>query len=412
MKELNKISAIILLLGGLLFLASFESNAQSRSELEKQRGKLMEEIKLTQQMLEQTRQTRTESLQELETLNRQIQIREELMQNISRDLNLLDDKSEEINKVISSLERDLESIREEYAQLIIFAYRNRSSLNQIMYIFAAEDFNKSISRARYIREITDFRKKQAGLIEDTRLSLNKRVEEISEVRAEKSDLLQQENQQKQQLSNERNQHDRLVNQLRTQERELQREINQKQQTAERLNKAIEDIIKREIEEARRRAAEAQQRQDGNVLSLTPEAARLSADFASNMGKLPWPVQRGVVTSSFGTHPHPVLRGVQITNNGINIRTEENAEVRALFNGRISSVIYNPSFQNAIIVRHGEYFTVYSNLREVFVKSGQEIRTGERLGIVYTDSSEDKTEIHLEIWQGTKKLNPALWLLSQ
>ncbi|TVR78620.1 MAG: peptidase M23 [Chitinophagaceae bacterium] len=412
MKELNKISAIILLLGGLLFLASFESNAQSRSELEKQRGKLMEEIKLTQQMLEQTRQTRTESLQELETLNRQIQIREELMQNISRDLNLLDDKSEEINKVISSLERDLESIREEYAQLIVFAYRNRSSLNQIMYIFAAEDFNKSISRARYIREITDFRKKQAGLIEDTRLSLNKRVEEISEVRAEKSDLLQQENQQKQQLSNERNQHDRLVNQLRTQERELQREINQKQQTAERLNKAIEDIIKREIEEARRRAAEAQQRQDGNVLSLTPEAARLSADFASNMGKLPWPVQRGVVTSSFGTHPHPVLRGVQITNNGINIRTEENAEVRALFNGRISSVIYNPSFQNAIIVRHGEYFTVYSNLREVFVKSGQEIRTGERLGIVYTDSSEDKTEIHLEIWQGTKKLNPALWLLSQ
>lgn len=402
---------VILLVCFQAFIPLQDAFAQSRAELEQQRKQLREEIKYTQQMLERTRRTRTESLEELETLQRQIQIREELIKNIHRDLQMLENQIEELNDVVSALERDLEGIREEYARLVVHAYRNRSSLNTLMYVFAADNFNAAFQRARYIREISGFRQKQAKMIQETQRSLSTRIEKINTSRAEKEELLSEQTSQNAELNRERNRQDNLVRQLRTEERKLQQKIVQKEKATEQLNKAIEEIIKREIEEARRRA-ERERREGENVLNLTPEAAQLSADFNSNMGKLPWPVERGVITSSFGTHNHPVLPGVRITNNGINIRTEPNSRVRALFNGTVASVIFNPSFQHAVLIRHGEYFTVYSQLEEVFVRSGQEVSTRQDIGLVYTDESDQKTEVHLEIWQGTKKLNPALWLYNQ
>ncbi len=187
--------------------------------------------------------------------------------------------------------------------------------------------------------------------------------------------------------------------LKEKERELVAEIEQKKETARELKKTIEDLIKKQMEAAK----------EEGKLSLTPEASKLSANFKKNKGKLPWPVDKGVITSSFGKHPHPVLERVEVKNNGVDIKSNKGASVRAVFSGKVKNVMYNPSFHRAVMIQHGNYFTVYSNLSEVFVEAGQEVGTKQSIGKVYYNEDKGKAQIHLEVWKGTETLNPQEWL---
>ena len=393
-----------------LILMVFLLSGQDREELEKERKKLLTDIDFTRKLLDKTSEDKKLSIDQLETLKRQIGLREKMINNIAEDIDVLSSGIDETNDIISALERDLEELKSSYAKMLYSIYKNRSSINELVFLFSSKSFNDALKRARYIQQYSQFRKRQAELIEETKLALTNKTSEQQKKRSRKEKLLEEEQEQRNQLESERRQKDKMIATLQQQEKKLRKEIEQKQEDAEKLNDKIQQIIEREIAAAKKEATEAEKK--GNVLALAPEYAKLSADFSANQGKLPWPVDRGIISSTFGEHQHPVLKYVKTVNNGVDIKTYDNAKVRAVFAGTVISVVYNPSFQRAIIVRHGDYFTVYSNLREVYVKSGDDVSIKQVIGAVFTDDREGKSDVHFEVWKGTQKLNPALWIYSQ
>ncbi len=388
-----------------LFL-SLSVLGQQKSELEAKRKKLLKDIELTTKMLKDTKSKKRSSLNELSTLEEQIRIREELIRNISAQITLLNGQIKETNAVIASLEADLKALKDEYAKMIYYTYKHQSSYSKLLFLFSAESFNDAYQRVKYMRRYAEFRKKQADLISITRDRLNDKIQVLQSKKVQKQKLLITEEEQRHVLNSERLTKSLVLSDLKAKEKNLRVGLKTQQKNADRLNKAIEDIIKRELADARRRAEEARKKGE---LASTPEAAALSANFQSNKGKLPWPVERGFISREFGEQSHPVLKSVKIRNNGVDIKTNKGAQARALFEGVVANIVYNPGFHKAIIVRHGEFFTVYSNLAEALVKPGDKVQTKQPIGIVYTDEEVEKTEMHLEIWKGTTKLDPQYWI---
>ncbi len=214
--------------------------------------------------------------------------------------------------------------------------------------------------------------------------------------------------QRNQLSNEKSQKDELVDDLLKKERKLAREMKKAQEDAVALSKKIEEIIKKEIEEAKRLAALNAKKNAGSTVDM-----KLSSKFVENKGRLPSPVDEGTITRQFGKYPHPVYGSkVMINNTGVDIRTKEKSPVRAIFDGEVRAVSFSPIYQNVVLIKHGDYFTVYSKLNTVDVKTGDKVVSGQAIGTVYTDAEKSTTEVHFEVWQGTNKLNPALWIYAQ
>jgi septal ring factor EnvC (AmiA/AmiB activator) len=389
---------------------------QEKQKLEKERQKLLKDIELTKKLLEKTSATKKQSLHQLETLQKQIEIRQKVIANITREVKLISREIEEKQEVVNALQNDLNELKKRYADMVVNAYKNKTALNEIVFIFSAHDFNDAFQRLKLIQTLNQFRKRQAELIEETRKELDASIDELKKKKAERLKLLNAEVVQKTELNQEKAQQSNLVQDLKKKEGTLAKHIKQKQADAEKLNKKIQDIIKKEIEAARKKAeAEAKAKNkpvpSSNVspLAMTPEAAKLSSEFTANQGKLPWPVEKGFISMGFGQQQHPVVKSVVINNNGIDIKTEKEAKVRAVFEGTVTSIISLPGMQRAVMVRHGEFFTLYTNLKEVFVKAGQKISLKDELGVIYTNEEDAKTELHFEIWKGTQTLNPAGWL---
>jgi septal ring factor EnvC (AmiA/AmiB activator) len=245
---------------------------------------------------------------------------------------------------------------------------------------------------------------QAGLIESTRIELDEQIASLKEKREGRRNLLKEQETEKKKLNTEKTEKDKLVKSLSKQEKTIKGNIDKKKKEQEQLKKQISDLIKKAIDAEKKSGGTG-----GSSPGLTPESKALSASFAANMGKLPWPVEKGEVYESFGEHPHPILENVKTKNNGMDIRTTANATVRSAFKGTVVSVLSNPGYHKAVLIKHGEYFTVYSNLSLVKVKANQEVDTKQSIGSAFTDSQTGLTTVHFEVWKGTQLLNPASWL---
>ncbi len=383
--------------------------AQSKSDLEKKKAQLRNEIEVANKILEDTRRNKNVSLNQLIALNKKISSRTELIQTIQREIRLLQAQIDQTTDGINSLESDLKILKEEYAKIIYFAYKNKNASQRIMFLFSAKDFNQAYKRLRYLQQYSEYRKTQKELIEKTQKNLSDKRADLELKKNDKTTLLSSMESEKQHLSLEKSEQTNVVNGLQKKEKELKAQLAEKQKAEARLNKAIEDIIRKEIEAARKKAAKEGKAPVKEGFALTPEAQKLSDDFASNKGKLPWPVEQGVITETFGVHPHPVLKGIETNNNGIDIGTNQGAVVRALFDGEVSGIIVIPGAGKAVLLRHGEYLSVYSNLADVMVHSGQKILTKQSLGTVLTRDEDSKTEMNLQIWKSTVKMNPETWL---
>jgi len=365
----------------LLFFCS-PAFSQSRSELEKQKSKLKEELEYKSLLLGETQASKKKSINQLALLDNKIRQRETLIQTIRQEIGLINQKISETQSIIQALEADLKVLKEEYAKMVFFAYKNRSGYDRLMFIFASEDFNQAYKRIKYLQQYSRFRKRQAEIILITQSELERKTRELQSRRAEKDKLLQSQEDEKNYLAQEKGQKKTLVASLSEKEKELKDEIEKKRKEAEKKS--------------------------GNF-GLTPEAQALSNDFKNNQSKLPWPVSKGVITDRFGEHPHPVLRGIKIQNNGIDISTNKGETARAVFAGEVSSVIVIPGAGKAVLVRHGEYLTVYSNLQEVYVQKGDKVEIKQNLGVVLTDPDKNETKVHFEIWQGKTTLDPSSWI---
>lgn len=406
MSKCSKYIIYPLLLMGALFIG-VTVNAQSKKELEDKKKKLQKEISLTNKLLNETKKNKELSLDELLKLKSKINARQGLISALNSEVRLYNNQIKQNIEVIASLEEDLKKLKSEYAKMIYYAYLHKNSYDKIMFIFASNSFNQAYKRLKYLQQYSEFRKNQANSIVKTQEELKLKITELDQAKQEKIALLSLEEQEKQKLAVEQVEKENVVKKLQGKEQQLKQDLAKKQEAASKLQKAIQKIIEEEIRKAREAAKKAGNTSKG--FPMTPEALKLSNSFAANKGKLPWPVLEGVITDRFGKHPHPVLTGIVINNNGIDISTTKGAIARAIFEGEVSSVAIIPGEGKVVMIRHGEYLSVYSYMTDVFVKKGDKIDTKQHLGTLVSEPGKSKTDVHLEIWKGMTKLNPEYWI---
>jgi septal ring factor EnvC (AmiA/AmiB activator) len=400
--------AIILFL--LILSAAGAFSQKDRAKLEQDKKKVEEEIEYTNKLLDQTRQTRQNSLNEVVILNKKIGKREELISTINSEVRLVESRMAQAQDSINLLEKDLQALKDEYAKMIYYAYKNKNLYDRLIFIFASEDFNQAYQRLKYFQQYNDYRKQQALLIQIKQKRLEIKIEDLAAIREQKNNLLTGEERQRQELTREREEKNKSVQALSKKEKELQKTLKEKEAAARKLQQAIQDIIAEEIRLANERASKygAPLLKTG-LFTLTPEEKILSDDFQKNRGALPWPLEQGIISSTFGEHPHPVLKNVMTRNNGIDMLTEEGAEARAVFSGVVTRVMNVPNNNNVVIIRHGEFLSVYSNLDQVYVKIGEKVKVKQKIGRVFTNRQDSKTELHFEVWQSKTLLDPEEWL---
>ncbi len=378
------------------------SLAQTKDELEKQRKEAQEIIEKTTILLQQTSHTRSSSLDRLNLVNRRLQIRQNLINSIQLEIKTIDNSLFDRQNRIIVLNNELEESRISYANLIRIAYKHRFAHHRLMFILSADDFNQGYRRLKYLQQYGHSRQKQIKRIGELTNSIILEIEKLEKEKIEKIVLLEQQRNETNLLDNEKRIQSSLVQDLRKKETELKREIDRQKQISQSLQRAIEELFSEDSKVIAER----------RIYELTPEEKLISSEFQRNKGVLPWPIERGFVTGYFGEHPHPVLRGIKIQNNGIDISTIENAEVRALFDGIVRQVITVPGANNVVLVRHGNYLTVYANLSHVYVRNGDKVSTKQLIGRVFTDNEEKSSTLHLEIWEENIKLDPMIWLSRQ
>lgn len=404
MKKIIFILVIVLCHGAAAFAQ------KDRAKLEQDKKKVEEEIEYTNKLLEQTRENRKSSLNEVVILNKKIGQREKLISTISSEVQVVDYQLTLAQDSINLLEKDLQSLKDEYAKMIYYAYKNKNLYDRLIFIFSSEDFNQAYQRLKYFEYYNEYRHQQALLIQIKQKRLEIKMEELALIKGEKNQLLSTEQRQREQLTVEREEKNKSVQSLSKKEKELQKTLKEKEAAAKKLQNAIQEIIAEEIRLANERASKT-----GGVslksglFALTPEEKIISDNFLSNKAKLPWPVEKGIISSTYGEHPHPVLKNVKTRNNGIDLLTEPGSTARAIFSGVVTRVMNVPNNNNVVIIRHGEFLSVYSNLDKVSVKIGEKVSTKQQIGTVFTNSADSKTELHFELWQSKTLLNPEDWL---
>jgi septal ring factor EnvC (AmiA/AmiB activator) len=384
--------------------------AQSKQELQEKKKQLQEEINYTNKLLEQTARTKSTSLNQLRQINKQINSREALIATMESEIELLEDSILAHQKNLDSLENQLDKLKDEYAAMILSAYRNRSAYDRFMFLFSSENFNQAFKRLKYFQQYAQFRQAQAEAISNTQEGIDQQITTLTAIKKSKEGLLQARLNEKEKLNRERSSQEEVVQSLKGKEQSLKKQLVDKKAAAEKVNKAIERIIEEEIRKAREAAKAAGSSSAG--FPMTPEARELSNSFAANRGKLPWPVGEGVVIGQFGEHPHPTLKGVKVQNNGVDISTAKGNTARSVFAGKVSKVFIIPGEGKCVLIQHGEYFTLYSYFKEVFVTTGQEVDTKQNLGLLISEDDESSSTMHFEIWKLKNKLDPEDWIFNK
>lgn len=391
--------------------------AQDRNELEERKAKINKEIEMLNANIRKMSSDKTVTLRQLQALNAELRLREQKIKMINSEIDLLDKKISEKEAVVSNLQTQLEQLRKEYARTIRLAYRNKSAYTRMMYIFSANDFNKAYRRMQYLKQFGEYRQVQFRKIQSTQKVLNINILELDKIKHEKSHVLASQVEEKKTIGKEKKVQETVVFQIAKQEKELKGELKRKEAEAKKLNKMIQAAIRKEIEEANAKAnataktnAKANNKSSAksnvNILNATPETAQLSSDFLENKGNLPWPVANGVITQGMGTTK--VEKNVTVQIDGVLIQTNPGAAVRSVFAGEVVRVL-DLGANVAVLIRHGEYFTVYANMRTASVSKGQKVGIKQSIGTIATDSSDNIPELKFGLWKGSSPQNPENWL---
>lgn len=395
---MNKtVSFLIFIL--MVFLA-FTVNGQSLDELRKKKEKTNEEIKYTNRLLEEAKKSEKQTLNKYKILNKQIELRTNLITGINSEVNVLGEFIDQNAWLVSSLNNDLEELKKEYANMILFAQKNQTNYSKILFILSANSFNQAYKRLMYLRQYTEYRKKQAELIQWIRDLVQVKVKNLERQKTEKETLLQNKKREADKLNIEKKQQGENLTKLQRQQKEFEKKLREQQRIEAQLSREIQRIIDEEVNKAK---------QSGKAgYEMTPEQKLVSGQFEQNKRRIPWPVERGVITDHFGIHDHPVLKNIQVRNNGVDISTAQGAMARSVFAGEVSRVFVVTGGNMAVIIRHGKYLSVYSNLVNVLVKSGDKVNVKQPIGTIGTED-DDKTVLKFQIWKENVKLNPEEWI---
>ncbi len=409
LRPINKSNRILIFVVVLLILPGILLS-QRRRDLESKRKKLFKNIKVTSKLLKTTTKNKAATLDRYIALQEQIQSREELLLTLEQEIQISEESIVRTDNVIESLRDDIAQLQYDYSIMARHAFRMKKNSNILYFIFSAGNFNEMIKRWRYLKRYDQYRKKQARLIISTQQSLESKITSLERKKDDKLVLIEKEETQKGLLEKELNTKEKLLSDLKRDEKRLKKELTKQKKAHTRLNNAIEDIIRVEIAERRRKERDAKLATSSlGKNSSTKVWANLSSNFKKNKGRLPWPVESGIITRKFGKQEHPTLKKVIIDNNGIDIQTQKSQEVRAVFGGKVKGTQFIPGYDYTIIIQHGDYYTVYSNLKEIYVKRGDVVKLKQSIGIVRTNPKTNKSEVHFEVWKEKKRLNPIYWV---
>jgi len=392
----------------------------SKETLEKRKVQLQAEIEVANGILRRTQQDRELTLNQVQALDQKIRAREALIATVRDQIGESEREIDRQNAQIDSLDQSINSLKDKYAGMIRAAQRRGSNNSALAFVFASEDLQQALKRLYYLRQYSEFRLTQVDEIKELQTKKERVVNALEAEQGIKRQLLGQEVSQREELVNEKAQQETAVANLSRKESQITTEIRQKRSELEKLKQQIERIIQEELrrqQEAARKKAEEANANNGtntpptssNAFALTPEGEALAKDFAMNKGKLPWPVERGIITQNFGINAVPGTSGVTINNPGVDIGTPTGSNVRAVFQGEVSTVVRIPGANRVVLVRHGNYFTVYSNLEDVFVQAGDQVATKQEIGRVASDPETGESTLHFELWMNTNNQDPKPWL---
>lgn len=418
---MRKIATILLTLLTLTIAVG-----QTIKELEEQRRNALKRLETTSKVLSETKKTQRSSLNKLNIINKNINERKSLINHINKEISTLDTEINKLNSETRKLERELETYKADYANMVREAYINRSVYSKILFVLSAETFDQSFRRLRYMQEYSEYRKEQMRKIENTKLEIAKKTEQLAQHKKTQVDIKSQKSAEQQKLISDQRKENSVYSDLKKKEKTLQADLKKQQKIANDLNRKIEALIAEEVrkaeekrrkEEQARRAKEPESKESAakprtaeTGYAMTKEEKLISGNFAANSGRLPWPVDRGFISGKFGVQPHPTLKYVTTNNKGIYIQTPSKTNARAVFEGVVTQRFSVPGSNNGVIIQHGQYRTVYANLTNIYVRVGQKVDAKQSIGQIYTDPENDnKTELFFQIWKDRTILNPESWI---
>lgn len=369
----------------------------------------MREIEMTSNMLDQTKLHKEAALQRFIALQNQINAREKLIETLESEVRFVEERIARSVDAIASLELDIANLQAEYGKVLRLAYRQKRNKSNLLFIFSSNSLNQAFRRWRYIRQFEEYRKKQAILIMKTQESLARKITNLEGQRQEKEKLLKTQERQKSLLLDEFKSKNKMLETLRSDESRLVGELQKQKEAHDRLNNAIEAIIQEEIAKKNRKIA-AEILESPERSASGRKASKLEDDFQQNKGKLPWPIEKGIISRRFGTQEHPTIPTLTVSNNGIDFLTEPKTQVKAVFNGKLISKQFIPGHDYMIILQHGNFYTVYSYLEDVYIEQGTEVKTGESIGLAKWDEKVNRSKVHFEVWHNKNKQNPEIWLV--
>lgn len=445
-------SRLILILFILLSgWSSAQAQTEKRQELEAQKVRLMDEIELANRILAETKKDRKNSLGTIETVQQKIKLREKLIRTLDREVVLMEEEEQELQEEIDTLRVQVERQKKQYAHMIQQAYKSRKNSSRLMFILSSEDFNQAIRRIEYLKQYSAYRQQKIKEIEAKEAELDAAIDRLRVQKVRKNAVRGQLQEENRKLSNEKLSQEEAIKTYSAMEKDLEKKLKEKIREAAKVEAQIQKVIAEEIARAKALAARkaledraialglqrgrdfssntTKERLEGLIASaekaraaenkpaiaqpesfeLTPAARTLAASFEANQKRLPWPVERGLVTGNFGPQRHPVVKSVIIDNKGVDISTEGNTPVKAVFGGEVSRRFRLPNGQLAVVISHGNYFTVYLGIKDVTVEKDQKVEAGQQIGTTYTNPITSQTTLHFEVWKDDKPVNPLLWL---
>ncbi len=395
----------------IIFLLSFnsfcmaQSNSARQKTLEIQKKRLQAEIKQINSLLFKNTKQEKSVLSQVEDLNVKILVRTDLVKVNKQQANLLILQINVNQRNITNFRKELEILKKDYAEMIRKSYKSKSAQNRLMFLFSSDDFLQAYKRIQYIKQYTNYRKKQGEQIAEKTKTLQSLNKNLLEQKAQKEGLALENQKMQEQLQQERKSQQRLIRSLKNKSRSLAGEIKQKQRKALAIDREIERLIREAIAASNKAAG----KKSNNAFALTPEAKKLASNFVANKGKLPWPVEKGFVIQRFGMQPHPVVKTTMIKSNGVTIATTPRAEARAVFEGEVMTILSFKGSNPTILIKHGNFITTYKNMGRVYVKKGDKVRAKQPIGEIFTHPQTGKTALQFSVFNELRPQNPKSWI---
>ena len=378
----------------LIVAMAVSAQAETVKELQAKQKKLQEEIEQTNKMLNQTKRDESATLNKLQLIERNIRNQRELIKTLDSEITALDKEMLSLGSTRDSLQIVLEGYKAHYAEMIRQSHYARIQQSPLLFLLSSDSFQQLARRARYLQEVAHFRQQQVRRIENTQAEIDVQNELLQANKRDKQIALDSRKREQEKLKRDERKQQSMLKQLKTKEKDLSKKLQQKQKKVAELNKKIDDMIRK---------------QASSTTTLTKEQQLIAGGFEANKGRLPWPVEKGMISGHFGKQQHPVYSQVTIDNKGIYLQTVAGAKARAVYKGEVTSCFMIANTY-AVIIQHGNYRTVYSNLSKLNVKQGDVVETKQIIGTIFTDPEQDqKTELYFQIYKDRNILNPELWI---